>query len=97
MIAGPVDTPIGLGLPTSFRERTTRIEAGSRVLLYTDGLVERSGESLQAGFDRLVRAGAEAPEDLEAFSDHLLDALVGTSGRDDVALLALRVERIAAH
>jgi serine phosphatase RsbU (regulator of sigma subunit) len=72
--------------------------AGSVLVMYTDGLVERRGESLDAGLERLVGAldaaardatGAAAPAD--AIADHLLRTLLDeeTLG-DDVALTVVR-------
>nr|WP_190194708.1 SpoIIE family protein phosphatase [Streptomyces minutiscleroticus] len=62
----------------------------STLLLYTDGLVERRGESLDEGLDRLRRhtaALARAP--LDVFCDELVIGL-GADNVDDIALLALR-------
>jgi serine phosphatase RsbU (regulator of sigma subunit) len=67
------------------------LPAGSTLLLFTDGLVERRGSDLDAGTDRLRRAVADlggAP--LEELCDTLLSRLVPGAGEDDVALLAVR-------
>ncbi|MFI2608333.1 SpoIIE family protein phosphatase [Kitasatospora sp. NPDC018619] len=64
----------------------------STLLLYTDGLIERRGQSLDDSMARLRRhtsALAEAP--LEVFCDELILAL-GAESDDDIALLALRVD-----
>jgi serine phosphatase RsbU (regulator of sigma subunit) len=61
------------------------------VVLYTDGLVENRGESIDAGLERLREAlsGLRAPP--EAVCDHVLAALGRErGGRDDIALLVLR-------
>lgn len=64
--------------------------AESTVLFYTDGLIERAGESLDAGLARLRQhAAALAREPLETFCDELLSGL-GDSG-DDIAVLAARM------
>ena len=74
-----------------------RLEPGSVVLLYTDGLVERRRESLEVGLDRLASVLADGPGDLERLGDHLLDALVGDQTvTDDVALILTRIPRAAA-
>lgn len=64
---------------------------GSTLLLYTDGLVERPGESLTRGLTRLRQHTAKlASRPLQAFCDELLTALV-SEHHDDVAILVLRV------
>jgi serine phosphatase RsbU (regulator of sigma subunit) len=72
-------------------EHRAVLPAGSTLLLFTDGLVERRGSDLDAGTDRLRRAVADlggAP--LEELCDTLLSRLVPGAGEDDVALLAVR-------
>jgi serine phosphatase RsbU (regulator of sigma subunit)/anti-sigma regulatory factor (Ser/Thr protein kinase) len=51
---------IGMSQPSTFEEQTVPIERGTFVLLYTDGLVERRGESLTDGLERLRSAGEGA-------------------------------------
>ncbi len=64
---------------------------GSLLLLYTDGLVERRGESIDVGLERLRCCASQAPvTDGDAFVDHLLRELTGDHLEDDVALLAVR-------
>ncbi|NIZ90864.1 SpoIIE family protein phosphatase [Kineococcus rubinsiae] len=65
------------------------LEPGSTVLAYTDGLVERRGEDLGVGLERLRAAFEAAPVDVEGVCDHLL-RLNGDS-EDDVALLVVTV------
>ena len=65
---------------------------GTLVLLYTDGLIERPGEPLDKGFERLKAAAAEcahlAVDDVCA---ELLRRMAPPDGyRDDVVVLALR-------
>jgi len=66
---------------------TTELARGDRLVLYTDGLIERPGESLDSGFARLIEA-AEGFGDLEALRAGLVERLVDVAAlRDDVALL----------
>ena len=64
---------------------------GSRLLLYTDGLIERRGESIDRGFERLtIAAEAAAREPKTNLADDVYRALLdSTPLADDVALLAI--------
>jgi serine phosphatase RsbU (regulator of sigma subunit) len=81
--------------PDSHRsDAVRRLPEGSTLLLYTDGLVERRGESLDHGLTRLrQRASALSDQSLDDMCDELLSGLAAGS-RDDVALLALRLPRL---
>ncbi|MEV3981257.1 SpoIIE family protein phosphatase [Nonomuraea sp. NPDC049758] len=71
--------------------RTEPLPPGSTLLLYTDGLIERSGEHLDLGLERLRRvAESLAAEPLESFCDQVLSGLPST-GLDDIAVIALRL------
>ncbi|HWH43799.1 MAG TPA: ATP-binding protein, partial [Thermoleophilaceae bacterium] len=74
----------------SFTETSDRLERSETLLLYTDGLVERPGEIIDAGLDRLLDTAREPDIEAGALCDRLLAALVPSGGaRDDVAVLAL--------
>jgi anti-sigma regulatory factor (Ser/Thr protein kinase) len=90
----------GLGMPLHVMESTTYAEAvvglepDDVLVFYTDGLVERRGESLDEGLNRLVEVAAQAPRALNSLADHLLDALLPEPGpTDDVALLLVQSTR----
>ncbi|MDT5202247.1 MAG: hypothetical protein QOH34_3769 [Mycobacterium sp.] len=65
---------------------------GSVILLYTDGLIERPGETLDQGFTRLQGAAAyRADLPVGDLCAELLDRMAPPGGyTDDVVLLALR-------
>ena len=87
---GPSSVPLGVMSYPAYEAAETEMPLGGTVLLYTDGLVERPGEVLDVGLDRLsaaVRGERVGPEEL---CDHVLAQLVPSPGAsDDVALLAL--------
>ena len=66
------------------------IDAGSVLLLYTDGLIERRGEMIDDGFARLGRVPYSAGDDLEDVCDRLLRDAGPASMNDDIAIVAIR-------
>ncbi len=85
-------TPIGVHDPTVEAEQDELdLPAGSVVVLYTDGLVERRGRCLEDGLVALAEALRDAPDGtVEQIRDHLLAALVHDQPEDDVCLLVVR-------
>ncbi|WUR81387.1 serine/threonine-protein phosphatase [Streptomyces phaeochromogenes] len=76
-------------------------EAGETVLLYTDGLLHRTGDPMDRAFSRLHAAAASVPRALRAdpgaVADHVLrsvlpDGLDVADSDEDVVLLAARFE-----
>jgi len=59
-------------------------------VLYTDGLVERRGESIDDGIARLAAAAAHPDADLDAYCDRLVDVAGPVERLDDIALVVLR-------
>ncbi|MEZ0166104.1 SpoIIE family protein phosphatase [Kineococcus sp. LSe6-4] len=103
-VPGQRDLLLGVDPAAPRHEHTVEVERGSTVLLYTDGLVERRGESLQAGLDRLLEAVADAvareprdadgyPQDVDATCEEVLRRLLHAQPGDDVALVAIRLHR----
>jgi serine phosphatase RsbU (regulator of sigma subunit)/anti-sigma regulatory factor (Ser/Thr protein kinase) len=84
--------PLGAYAGTRYREAVVRLEPGSTIVLYTDGLVERRGSSLNQGLERLVSEASGRPAEPESLCDRLIGGLVGDQPPpDDVALLAAHV------
>jgi len=63
------------------------VPPGSEIILYTDGLVERRGETLDVGIDRLRARVRELDPDLDRACAAITEDLVGDVPADDVALL----------
>ena len=81
-----------------YRQAEAVIAPGSSVLLYTDGLVERRGEVLDDGLERLARAAAGvrdlAPDELvSTVVDAASPTVRSATPRqpDDIAVVAVRL------
>ena len=93
-IEGGRSTPLGTLREGCRRSAAAaRARPGERVLLYTDGLVERRDEGIIARLNELRTAVACAPDGLDASLEYVTRTLIGDRLRiDDIALLALRVD-----
>jgi hypothetical protein len=91
LVTGALGPPLGAGVSPGPAERH-RLAAGARLLLYTDGLVERRDERLDRSLEALRQVVASAPPGLDPLCDRVLEALAPDEGGwpDDVALLAVR-------
>jgi hypothetical protein len=69
-----------------------RLRSGDALMLYTDGLIERPGEDLDAGVDRLLGTAEEVvPQGSRRGARHIVDTL-GRDNDDDCALVVIRRE-----
>lgn len=90
LLADANATPLGVEPGTAYLEAVYPLDPGDTVLLYTDGLVERRGEPLDVGFERL-RATAPGTGDVETLVTRVLEGVAPLEDReDDIAILALR-------
>jgi serine phosphatase RsbU (regulator of sigma subunit)/integral membrane sensor domain MASE1/anti-sigma regulatory factor (Ser/Thr protein kinase) len=84
--------PVGVTAAATYTEAAEQLLPGATLVLYTDGLIERRGVSIQVGLDRLREHGASDSEsDVDALCDSLLSSLLEQNQvADDIALLAMR-------
>jgi hydrogenase maturation protease len=82
-----------LGAAGARRDTTSfRMNLGSTLLLFTDGLVQSRTVALGVGMERLRLAVGGGPDDLEELCEHVLDACTGQLRRDDdICLLGVRL------
>ncbi|MFJ2563955.1 SpoIIE family protein phosphatase [Streptomyces sp. NPDC094154] len=85
----PAGPPLGLGgLP--FEATELRLPEGSRLVLYTDGLVENRERDIGTGLELLSAALAHPDRSPEQTCQAVLDALPPDRASDDIALLVAR-------
>jgi serine phosphatase RsbU (regulator of sigma subunit) len=84
-----VDRPLGVSTEQHRHNSTIELQPGGVVALFTDGLVERRGEVLDQGLERLC--AAITLESAERSCRAAIAALVPDHGwADDAALLVIR-------
>ena len=87
----PPALPINATRDAVYTTAHAALQPGETLMAYTDGLVERRGETIDAGLIRLTHALESACGDVENLCDRLLQ--VGAPERDDdIALLTFRPE-----
>ncbi|MFF1405397.1 SpoIIE family protein phosphatase [Streptomyces sp. NPDC058294] len=91
-----VGPPLGVGR-RRYAEQEVSLPPGSRLLLYTDGLVERRGRPIDDGLRQLRELLAGPVGEIEADCDSWLDALAGGQHDDDIAMLYLHRPEDASH
>jgi serine phosphatase RsbU (regulator of sigma subunit) len=83
--------PIGIPGSAAFEPTLLTTAARDTLIAYTDGLVERRGETLDAGLKRLKEtATVQCESSLDDLLTSLVSELTGDSPTDDIALIGLR-------
>jgi hypothetical protein len=86
-LPSPSGAPLGVG-GVPFEAAPESVQDGSRLLLYTDGLIESRGADLDDGLAALAAAFVGGPTGLDPLCDHILGVLGRADGHDDdVAML----------
>ncbi|MDX3311785.1 SpoIIE family protein phosphatase [Streptomyces sp. ME08-AFT2] len=85
----PAGPPLGLGgLP--YEKAEIQLPPSSSIVLYTDGLLEERQRDIDESIERLRGVVAHAGRTPEQMCQAVMDALLPTAPRDDVALLVAR-------
>jgi serine/threonine-protein kinase RsbW len=92
-LPGGRSMPLGVPWQGEREDQRAELPAGATLMLYTDGLIERRGEPIDRGIQRL-RDTAAARSEVSELDDlaQALARLIPTAHDDDVAMLFLRVE-----
>lgn len=89
LLAGPPGPPLA-GLRTCYSDVAADLQVGSTLLVFSDGLIERRGESLDVGLARVQRALSASPSSPCGLVSHLAEHVLEGQQDDDVALVAVR-------
>jgi phosphoserine phosphatase RsbU/P len=88
MLKLPVDVPVGVGYSKTRQSATVALPERGLVVLYTDGLVERRGKTIDAGLRRLRDAVVPGPA--ETVCTGVMARMKIADAEDDIALLAVQ-------
>ena len=84
-------SPIGISGGAAFEPTLLTTAARGTLIAYTDGLVERRGETLDTGLKRLLQTATDrCGSSLDDLLTSLVSELTGDSPTDDIALIGLR-------
>ncbi|MFF5807452.1 SpoIIE family protein phosphatase [Streptomyces sp. NPDC012746] len=90
----PVSPPLGLGAGLPMDTMTLPLPEGSRLALFTDGLIESRDRDPDAGLAALRAALAGPARTPEETCTAVIDAMLPARPSDDVALLVARTRRL---
>ena len=88
-VATTAGVPLGVAAGT-YETTTVRLAPGSAFIAFTDGLVERRGESIEVGLDRLARAVTAPRPTLDELLTAVLSEMAHDGTEDDIAVLAFK-------
>ena len=86
----PVGPPLGTGVG-GYELGIHELAPDETLLMFTDGLVERREEDIDASLARLAALRLRPESDIEPFLEQVLDRLDVHRAQDDVAVLAARI------
>ncbi|MER6030982.1 SpoIIE family protein phosphatase [Streptomyces sp. NPDC001851] len=90
----PISPPLGLGAGLPVETAELAVPEGSRLVLYTDGLIEDRTRDLDAGLAALRDALTGSDRTPEATCAAVMQAMLSDRPRDDIALLVARTRRL---
>jgi PAS domain S-box-containing protein len=90
--------PLGVMPSAEYPQADAELEPGSTIVLYTDGLVEERGASIDRGLGALKEAVTGGPVEPEALCDHIVATLLADrAATDDIAVLTVRTVPMSAE
>jgi serine phosphatase RsbU (regulator of sigma subunit) len=89
-VQSEVGLPIGVNPTTIYSATTISAPAGATLLAFTDGLVERRGESIDLGLERLRAYATSNRATLDELLTRVLSNLRHDGAQDDTAIAGIR-------
>ncbi|HWD74358.1 MAG TPA: PP2C family protein-serine/threonine phosphatase [Solirubrobacteraceae bacterium] len=89
-VEGELGLPIGVESGAAYDARRIPLPETGTIVAFTDGLVERRGESIDEGLERARTEAAGDEVELPELLDRLVAAVPGGRGEDDIAILGVR-------
>jgi serine phosphatase RsbU (regulator of sigma subunit) len=86
----PIGTPVGVSKGVARASFSVTVSSRATLLAFTDGLIERRGESLSTGLERLRVSAANIDGPVDDLLNHVLDDLTPEGSDDDIAILGVR-------
>ena len=91
-VGGATGLPLGVRAFATYREDVFEVEPGDTLVLFTDGLVERRDESIDARLERLRVVTSEAiTVGGDRWCDLVVNTMIEEKRGDDVAVLGVRL------
>ncbi len=89
-VSGEAEPPVGVSVPVRPQAVTITLPPSGTLIAFTDGAIERKGEDIDVGLERLRVAAIGPDEPVGASLDRLLAAVVPDAADDDVVIVGLR-------
>ena len=90
LVPGEVGLPVGVDPDARYESTTVAVPAGATLLVFTDGLVERRGETIDTGLERLRARVSDNPATLDELLTQVVDEQREEGATDDTAIAAIR-------
>lgn len=81
---------VGADPDARYQEVTIELLPGDALVMFTDGLIERHGESIDDSMQSLLCIASQPVADIASFADHLM-ASIRSDTSDDACLVAVQV------
>ncbi len=90
-VESELGVPIGVEAGAEYAARRIPLPGSGTVIAFTDGLVERRDEDIDAGLERLrTHAAAAGDGNVSELVESLVTAVPGGRGEDDIAIVGVR-------